>query len=78
LCHEFEQCAAADGLALHGLAVGVDAMHTEDVLGQIDTDGGDLSHDCLLYGDVPDWHIDVRTTRGGAGCGSPYHSLGRR
>ena len=28
--------------------LGVDAMHTEDVLGQIDTDGGDLSHDCLL------------------------------
>ncbi|MFN8913607.1 MAG: hypothetical protein ACK5Y1_04910 [Betaproteobacteria bacterium] len=48
LCHEFEQRGAADGLAQHGLAVGVDAMHTEDVLGQIDTDGGDLSHDCLL------------------------------
>jgi hypothetical protein len=50
LRHEFEQRAAADGLAQHGLglAVGVDAMHTEDVLGQIDTDGGDLSHDGLL------------------------------
>ncbi len=35
LRHEFEQRAAADGLAQHGLglAVGVDAMHTEDVLG---------------------------------------------
>jgi hypothetical protein len=30
------------------LAVSVDAMHTEDVLDQIDTDGGDLSHDGLL------------------------------
>ena len=30
------------------LAVGVDAMQTEDVLDQIDTDGGDLSHDGLL------------------------------
>ncbi len=48
LCHEFEQRAAADGLAQHGLAVSVDAMHTEDVLDQIDTDGGDLSHDGLL------------------------------
>jgi hypothetical protein len=59
------------------LAVGVDAMHTEAVLGQIDTDGGDLSHDGLLCTDVPDWYANLRTTRGGAGCGSPYHSLGR-
>jgi hypothetical protein len=50
LRHEFEQRAAADGLAQHGLglAVGVDAMHTDVVLGQIDSDGGDLSHDGLL------------------------------
>jgi len=25
---------------------------------------------------VPNWHANLRTTRGGAGCGSPYHSLG--
>jgi len=26
---------------------------------------------------VPDWYANLRTTRGGAGCGSPYHSLDR-
>ena len=25
---------------------------------------------------MPDWHANVRTTRGGAGCGSPYRSSG--
>lgn len=43
---EFEQFAARDGLPEHDLAVRIDAVHTEDVLGQVNSHGSNI-HDGL-------------------------------
>ncbi len=48
LGEHIEELVAGKGLAKNRLAVRVDAMHTEDVRGQIDTDGGHFTHGCLL------------------------------
>ncbi len=83
---EFEQLGTLRaGTQKYRFACGINAMHSKDILCQIDSDGDNVSHGLPLptseevdeRSNFPSWHLDAlsRNCAAHSGRGSPFHSL---